>query len=216
MTFGLSGAAIATIAVGVGTSMYSANQQNKQGRANAVAANNESYKDYTARVNQTMGNNRAIGEANTLNTIRTGYKVGLLNLQTARLKELAAKEGWDATLRTSEMLGQSEAMAAASGTVGSSVDIISSNIRKKSAEAQIAVDVNLTDTLENQNIQLNAIVQAGIDSMQSVEDVLDLNGISTRSYSGTSIFGAGLAGGVAAGANLYASSQMSLGKAPNK
>ena len=216
MTFGLSGAAIATIAVGVGTSMYSASQTNKAGAAGAVAANNQAYKDYIASVNATTGNNRAIAEANTINTIRTGYKVGLLNMQTARLKEKAATEGWDVSLKTTEMLGDSAAMAAASGTIGASVDAISANIRKKSNEAQIAVDANLYDSLENQNFQLNAITTAGIDALRSPEDIRDLNGISTRSYTGTSLFAAGAMGGVAAGANLYASSQMSLGKAPTK
>lgn len=214
MTFGLSGAAVAAIGTAVvsaGTAAYSANQQNKAGQRGAVAANNQAYKEYIASVNSTMENNRAIGEANTLNTIRTGYKVGLLNLQTARLKEKAAQEGWDVSLKTADMLGNAEAMAAASGTVGSSVDAISANIRKKSDEAQIAVSSNWYDTLENQNFQLNAITSAGIDALQSTQDVMDLNGINTRTYTGSSVLAAAAVGAGTSLVGSYASSQMSLG-----
>lgn len=214
MTFGLSGAAVAAIGTAVvsaGTAAYQANQANKAGQRGALAANNQSYKDYIASVNSTMENNRAIGEANTLNTIRTGYKVGLLNLQTARLKEKAAQEGWDVSLKTADMLGNAEAMAAASGTVGSSVDAISANIRKKSDEAQIAVSENWYGTLENQNFQLNAITSAGIDALQSTQDVMDVNGINTRTFTGANVFAAGLVAGGTSLVSSYANSQMSLG-----
>lgn len=216
MTFGLSAGAVAMAAVAAGTAMYSANQANKAGAAQVYAANNESYKGYIASVNNTMENNRAIGEANITNTIRTGYKVGLLNLQTARLKELAAKEGWDTSRKASEALGAADASAAASGTVGSSVDAVSLDIRKKSAEAQIAVDQNFTDALENQNFKLSATTEAGLDAMRSLEAVNDINGINTRTFTGSSVLAAGIIGGASSLVGSYASSQMSLGLPKSK
>lgn len=203
MTFGLSAGAIA--AIGVGVSAVGAGMQasaaNKAGRAAVAATNTQAFHEYINTVNSSMESNRAAGEANTLNTIRTGYKVGLLNLQTARLKERAAMEGWDISLKAADALGNADAVGAASGNVGSSVDAVSLDIRKKSAEAQIAVDVNLYDTLENQNFRLNEITQAGLDSMTSVVAIPNVTSIQTRSYNETSVLGAAVVGGVSAYAN---------------
>ena len=199
-------------AVAVGSAMYQTSQSNKAGAAGVFAANNEAYKGYIASVNSTMENNRAIGEANITNTIRTGYKVGLLNLQTARLKELAAKEGWDVSKKASDALGAADASAAASGTVGSSVDAVSLDIRKKSAEAQIAIDQNWENSLENQNFKLTATTQAGLDAMRSLEAVNDINGINTRTFTGSSVLAAGIVAGASSVVSSYASSQLSLGK----
>ncbi|CAI3971408.1 internal virion protein [Variovorax phage VAC_51] len=208
MTFGLSAGAVAAIGVGVSAAgaMAQTAAANRAGAAGVSAGNIQSYKDYINSVNQTLEGNRAIGEANVINTIRTGYKVGLLNLQTAKLKERAAMEGWDVSRKATEALGNAEAMGAASGTIGSSVDAVSADIRKKSAEAQIAVDVNWYDTLENQNFQLNAITQAGMDAVQTVQAVPDINGVNTRTFNGTSVIGAGIIAGV----STYANNQFKL------
>ena len=208
MTFGLSAGAVAAIGVGISAAgaMAQTAAANRAGAAGVTAGNIQSYKDYINSVNQTVEGNRAVGEANVINTIRTGYKVGLLNLQTAKLKEKAAQEGWDVSRKAADVLGQAEAVSAASGTVGSSVDAVSADIRKKSAEAQIAVDVNWYDTLENQNFQLNAITQAGMDAVQSVTAIPDMSGVNTRSFNGTSVVGAG----VLAGASSYANNQFRL------
>lgn len=202
MTWGFVGAAAVTA---VGTAV-GVSAQNRAGAASASAANTQAYKDYINTVNQTMESNRAIGEANIMNTIRTGYKVGLLNLQTARLKEQAATEGWDVSRKAADALGNAEASAAASGNVGASVDAVSLDIQKKSAEAQIAVDVNWADTLENQNFALNAITQAGIDAVRSPLSIPDLNSVNTRSFTGQNAIAAGLT----AGALSYAGSQFRL------
>lgn len=202
MTWGFVGAAAVTA---VGTAV-GVSAQNRAGAASASAANTQAYKDYINTVNQTMESNRAIGEANIMNTIRTGYKVGLLNLQTARLKEQAATEGWDVSRKAADALGNAEASAAASGNVGASVDAVSLDILKKSAEAQIAVDVNWADTLENQNFALNAVTQAGIDAVRSPLSIPDLNSVNTRSFTGQNAIAAGLT----AGALSYAGSQFRL------
>lgn len=202
MTWGFVGAAAVTA---VGTAV-GVSAQNRAGAASASAANTQAYKDYINTVNQTMESNRAIGEANIMNTIRTGYKVGLLNLQTARLKEQAATEGWDVSRKAADALGNAEASAAASGNVGASVDAVSLDIQKKSAEAQIAVDVNWADTLENQNFALNAVTQAGIDAVRSPLSIPDLNSVNTRSFTGQNAIAAGLT----AGALSYAGSQFRL------
>lgn len=208
MTWGFVGAAAVT-AVGTAVGVTA---QNRAGAASASAANTQAYKDYINTVNQTMEQNRAIGEANTLNTIRTGYKVGLLNLQSARLKEQAAMEGWDVSKKASEALSNAEAVGAASGNVGSSVDAVALDIRKKSAEAQIAVDNNWYDTLENQNLALNNIVQAGFDAIRTPITIPEIGSVNTRSFTGQNALAAGATAGVLA----YAGSQFKLSQGTGK
>lgn len=205
MTWGFVAAGVAV----VGSSMLKAGSDNAAARASATQQNNESYNSYTNSVKQTMEANRAIGEANTLNIIRAGYKVGILNLQTARLKEQAAVEGWGVSRKASEVLAGAEANAAAAGTVGASVTAVSNDIRKKSQEAQIAVSTNWYHTLENQDIALEQTTQAAQDAQQSVHAIPDISTVNTVSPPQQS----GLAAGFGAGLNLFAGSKMSLGGA---
>lgn len=203
MTWGFV-AAGAAVVVG---SVLQTDAQNDMSNSQGKAANNSAYKNYTNSVRQTMENNRAIGEANTVNMIRAGYKVGLLNLQTARLKEQAAQEGWNTSRKAAEVLGSAEANAAASGTVGASVSAVSLDIRKKSDEAQIGIDANWYHTLENQNIGLDQVIQEAQDRQMSVQSIPDISTVNTVNPPQASAFGAA-AGGLL---NLYAGSQMNLG-----
>lgn len=197
-------AAGAAVVVGGALSTESANDTSN---AQSKAANNSAYKNYTNSVKQTMENNRAIEEANTTNMIRAGYKIGILNLQTARLKEQAAQEGWQVSTKAAETLGNVEANAAASGTVGASVNAVANDIKKKSDEAQIAVDANWQQTLENQNIQLDQTVQEAQDRQMSVQSIPDISTVNTVSAPQQSAFGA------AAGSllSMYAGSKLNLG-----
>lgn len=193
-------------AVVVGSAM-STNSANEQASAQASAGNNTAYKNYTNSVRQTMENNRAIGEANTTNMIRAGYKIGILNLQTARLKEQAAQEGWNVSKKATEALGNAEANTAASGTVGASVNAVSNDIKKKSDEAQIAVSQNWYHTLENQNVALSQTVQAAQDMQQNTQSIPDISTVNTQTAYQQSVWGN--AAGSLLGA--YAGSQMNLG-----
>ena len=205
MTWGLvaGGAAV------VGGSLLGTASSNAAANAQAKAQNNAAYNNYTNSVKQTMEANKAIGEANTLNIIRAGYKIGILNLQTARLKEQAAVEGWNVSKTAAEALGNAEANAAAAGTVGSSVDAVTNDIRKRSTEAQIAVDVNWYHTLENQNIALDQTVQQAQDMQQSVRSIPDISTVNTVSPPQQSALGS-IAG---AALQMFAGSKLNLGAA---
>lgn len=205
MTWGFVAAAAVTVVGG----MISQNQQNKKEKKAQLAANESAFKDYTNAVNRTMENNRAIGEANTVNMIRTGYKASLLQLQTAKLKEQAAVEGWGVSTSAAEALSNAEATSAASGTVGSSVSAVSLDIRKKSAEAQIAVDQNWEDQRDSQIAAMNTLLEQGFDAQQSAQSIPDINAVNTGTYKGGSLAAAGAASFI----NAYAGSKYGFGSA---
>lgn len=199
MTWGFVAAAAVTVVGGV----LSNSSKKKQEKAQQTAANISAYKDYTNSVSKTMENNRAIGEANTVNQIRTGYRVGLLNLQTAKLKEQAAVEGWGVSKTAQEALGNADAGAAASGTVGASVSAVSMDIRKKSDEAQIAVDDTWEDVRIQQLANLNSVLESGSDVLKSTQAIPDIASVNTGTYKGVSNVAAGagaLIGAYASGA----------------
>ncbi|BAN92351.1 internal virion protein [Ralstonia phage RSB3] len=203
MSWGFVGAA-AVVVVG---SMISSKSQKDANNSVAKNSNNSNYLNYTNAVKQTMENNEAIGEANTTNMIRAGYKAGILQLQTARLKEQAAQEGYLVSKSADEALANVESNAAASGTVGNTVNTVAQDVKKKSDEAQIAVDINWYHTLENQNDELAQLVQESQDAQQSVQHVPDISSVGTVTAAPVNALG-NAAGAVL---SMYASSKMSLG-----
>lgn len=201
--------AIATSLVG---SALGAQAQNDASAAAARNANNAAYNNYTNAVNQTMENNTAIGAANTTNMIRAGFKVGLINLQTARLKEQAAQQGFGVSKSGMDALAGVQANAAASGTIGASVDAAVNDIQKKADEALIQVNQNWQDTLEDQNFSIKQLTQAASDALTSVQHVPDIHSVSTVTSATVSPW----AGAASSLASMYAQSQINTtGVKPN-
>lgn len=77
---------------------------------------------------QASEENARRADANLKNTVRAGYRTGLLNLQEGLYAKNATQQGYDTTAAKSNALGQVEANAAATGTVGASVDAVSQDI----------------------------------------------------------------------------------------
>lgn len=135
----------------------------------ASSSNKASSKNYIQSLKVNEATNRAIGEANLQNTIRTGYRAGVLNVQRGQSKQQAVKAGWDVSVKGAQALGQTQANAAASGTTGASVDAVSADIRRKVDEAQGEVDQAWETTQLNFDNQLNDMIQQGIDSLQTAQ-----------------------------------------------
>ena len=160
-----------------------------------MSDNSQRNADYKTQIAQ----NKAIREANTKNMIRTGYEVGMLNVQKGqKLMELQQRR---AMVREAELADLSSAQnnAAASGTVGASVDAVLSDVRMQydKARADISAE-NEVDAL-NFNTALHSTIQGGIDALkQSVRPT----GMSDMAMLGR----AGVAG-----ASQYAGDKMSLG-----
>jgi len=190
--------ALAAVAM---SAAQAAQQKNASSAANSQA--------YTQSLKGVTAQNQAIEAANTANVIRTGYRVGLVNLQTARLKQQAIEQGFDTSVQGVQALGATQAQAAASGTVGNSVDAAVTDIQKKQDEAQIHQDEAFTQMLENQNLTIEQIVQQGQDALQSARDVND----TVPHYNPNDSFKAALVAGAGTALSIYSSQSMSLGKA---
>lgn len=152
---------------------------------------------------QSVRENQAIIKANVANTIRTGYRVGLANMQRGLQKKQAVQHGFDISKAGVEALGQVNANAAAAGSIGASVDAVANDVKMKVGEAQAAAqDQNEIDA-ENFKTQIAGIVTEGLDTVQGAT--------KSNAQSASSIWGGALASGVSQFASSYLTSKMNLG-----
>ena len=133
----------------------------------ANKANAQAARDYINKLEEVSSTNKQIGENNLQNTIRTGYRVGILNVQRGAAKAEAVKLGYDVTAKAQQLLGSNFANASASGGVGGSIDAVEGDIRKKVDEAQLDVQDQYDDTNFNFDMQLNDMIQRGQDALQT-------------------------------------------------
>lgn len=178
------------------------------GASAAKANNKQAAKNYINQLKSSEFTNKAIAEANLQNTIRTGYRAGILNVQRGQAQQQAVRAGYDVSAKSVEALGQSQANAAASGTTGASVDAVMDDIRRKTDAAQGQVDAAWEDTQLNFDNQLNDLIQQGIDSLQSAQRP-DMQGPTMQSPGKAGLL-AGLGTAVSFGTQ-YAVSNMQLG-----
>lgn len=174
----------------------------------AKAQNKAVAQDYINKLTANVATNKAISEANLTNTIRSGFRVGILNVQRGQAKQQAVKAGYDVSSRGVQALGQSQANAAASGTTGASVDAVSDDIRRKVDEAQGQIDAGWETTQQNFDQQLNDMVQQGIDTLQAAQ-FADYTPPKIQSVGTAALLG-GLQG-AASFATSYAIDSMKLG-----
>lgn len=191
----------------------SAMSAGKQASASQQARSEQSTAElnaYTDSLKQVDTQNDAIDAANTANLVRTGYKVGIQNLQVARLKQQAAEQGYDLSAQGVAAMGQNVANAAASGTVGASVDATVSDIQKKQDEAQIGQDQQFSDMLENAHLALEQTVMAGQDAM--ISPINPNLTVPTLQNNPDNTWNAALMAGAGTAFSLYTQNTISLGK----
>lgn len=133
----------------------------------ANKANEQAARDYVNQLDQVTSANEQIAATNLQNTIRTGYRVGILNVQRGAAKAEAVKMGFGVTAKAQQVLGSNAANAAASGGVGNSVDAVVADISKKVDEAQLDVQDQYDDANYNFDTQLNDMIQNGQDALQT-------------------------------------------------
>lgn len=174
----------------------------------AKSANAQSRAEYINALNNNVATNEAIGEANLTNTIRTGFRAGILSVQRGQARLQATRAGIDIGQLAKTVLSQNTASAAAAGTVGASVDAVAKDTQKKMDEALIENEMNLGTQEFNFDIQLNDIVNQGLDSLQTAR-TMDYTGVHQKSVSGAFLSGA--ASSLAMYGMSYMSANMSLG-----
>lgn len=151
--------------------------------------------------------NKAIAAANLQNTIRTGYKVGLLNVQRGQAKKLALQQGIGLLRSKQQVLGAANANSAAAGSVGASVDAVISDIEQRTSDATGQLGEDYYQTTQNFDTQLTDILTAGRDSLLSSSKA------QIRATPEAAHIGAGevLLGTAIDTASAYASAAMRLG-----
>lgn len=176
----------------VGSAAVTVISSASQGNAAASSANSQS-----------VEGNEAIIKANIANTIRTGYRVGLANMQRGLQKRQAVQHGFDISKAGSEALGQSNANAAASGSVGASISAVANDVKMKVGEAQAAQQNQNEIDAANFQTQIEGITFEGGEQVRE--------SVSSNAQSSGDIWGGALMAGAASFAGSYMKAKMNLG-----
>lgn len=159
MTWGMvAGAAISAVG-----GMVAGGKQNKAAGAQYVGQLQQEKLQWE----QNSADNKAVDDANLTNTIRTGYKVGLLNVQQANAKKAALAQGFNLGKSGREALSSNAANAAANGSIGNSVSAVVSDIQSKIGDAGIQQVQDFAVQTVNFETMLHDLLTQGQDSLQS-------------------------------------------------
>jgi len=159
---------------------------------------------------QNTSDNEAIIKANVASTIRTGYRVGLANIQRGLQKRQNVQQGYEITKGGGDALGKATANAAAAGSVGSSVDAVLGDIQMKIGEAQASLSNKDEVDAANFRTQIESIAYEGSSAIiQSKERGVDAYALVSGPK--VDIMGNALLAGASSFASSYASSKMKLG-----
>lgn len=204
MTWGLVGMAAVSVAQGV-AGANAANTAGKNARVNGL-------RQEALQWDQNAADNKAIGEANLTNIIRTGYKVGLLNVQRAQAKKRAMQDGITLSRNRLSTIGAATANSAAAGTVGSSVDAVINDIESKVGEAAAQMDADDSQQSDNFDTQLYDILMSGQDHNRAAATT---NVNKTPEFKEVGL-GSVLINSAAQVGGAYFGAKMSLGLGPTK
>lgn len=152
--------------------------------------------------------NKSIAETNLTNSIRTGIRTGMLNVQRAQARQQSIKAGIALGRDRLKAIGAAGANAAAAGSIGASVDAVVADIEQEveGVDSELVRDFRITN--ENLDNELTGILQAGDDAIQSAQTVNVRRPNRPRSTNSNM---AALGAGLLSFAGNYAASNMSLG-----
>ena len=153
-----------------------------------------------------MAQNQAIAEANAKNFRRSLLRTGMLNVQRGQQKQQLEQRKADASAGELQALGSSSVSAAASGTVGASVDAVQSDIQMQfdAVRAQISQENELA--AQDFNTNLYDMLEGTRDSMQSVRAISKVGKYSLLQS---------ITAGVVSAGTAYAGAKMDLGLGRN-
>jgi hypothetical protein len=186
------------VAVGVASAVGSYAQSSASAGAAAQGAD--------AQNRQVLKHNEAVVASNIENTVRTGFRVGLLNMQRGQARVAAVERGHDITSFAQQALSSASANAAAAGTVGASVEAVEADIYQKVGEEQSRLQRSWSTELLNFDTELHNLVTQGKDTIRGADGEVAKVDISQSKMIGQAV----LAGAVSAASN-YAMRNMSLG-----
>lgn len=199
---------VGSAAITVGKGAIAGNKANIAGAKGSALSFENERRGWEENVAQ----NKAVDEANIQSTIRTGYRVGLANLQQAQAKKLAIANGTDLRKNKLKVLGAATANAAAAGGIGASVDAVLQDIEQQSFEAASNLGADYEVQVANFETQLHDILMSGQDALKSSVKANVEQGTAYTPISDTEIL---VKAAVDIGSQ-YMSAKMALGTGPAK
>lgn len=227
MTWGI----VAGAAISAGTAAVGASASNKANAANASANANaqlnsaaESYRSTELKYKQLSQDYAANTEQNMNNLIRQSYRSGLMNVQLAMQKRQAIAQGFDTSQKAAAFMGTASANAAAAGAAGASADAVMNDIKMKAAQAQLSIQDQYSQQLENFNSEVEAVRLNNLMEINSPREILlastgslsDPININTKyAYTNPLVAGAGAGLGSFAGNYIASKTSLNLGGTPS-
>lgn len=152
-----------------------------------------------AQAKSEIAQNKAIREANTTNTIRTGFQVGMLQVQKGQKTFQRAQRSSELSQDELNRLSSTANTAAAAGNVGASVDAVQSDIELQFDRARASLSLEGEIEAQNYNTALQDLIQGGQDRLGSA--------VKSSAPSGLAVLGSA----AISTAGTYYGSKMSLG-----
>ncbi len=217
----MQAAGMALSVLGAGSSAKAAQVQQRVQAANQYQQNlitqEREYKQLQQALTNQGRQNEAIAKADIQSLINTNFTAGLLNLQRAMQKQQTAGDINRIGKTRLQALATSEVSAAATGTVGASVNAVAGDIQMKMGEAEIDARVQNDMNTMTLDTQLRNLYTQYRDTQQQVDtSVPDIPGLPPKmGHAAVSVSGAmwGAAIGYV-GNNFAAGVGMGLGPKP--
>lgn len=154
-----------------------------------------------------IADNKAIAESNIANQIRNRYRIGIANVQRGQAKKAAIQSGVDLSRGRAQAIGAATANAAATGSIGASVDAVLTDIDNSVQERRAALTEDFRVEQENFDTQMHDLLLQGEDALRSPVKarVQKTPGLGSPGY------GAALLGAAINTAGQYAMAKMNLG-----
>lgn len=112
---------------------------------------------------------RAVAEANTKNFQRSLFQIGMLQVQKADEQRTLAQRKADLGTQEIQAAGAAANNAAASGTVGATVDAVQSDVQMQFDRARAEISEENERNLETFNMQLQDVILSGQNSLQTIK-----------------------------------------------
>lgn len=139
--------------------------QNQIALSQSEKSYNQALKVTNNQLAQISAANDAQIEANTTNTLAAHYRAGLIKMQEGIAKKQAAADRHLMKRTAAQALGAVNANAAASGTIGASVDAVAQDVERNLGEALVQAD-------EAWDIQAMNYRTALIDNYTNLQNML--------------------------------------------
>ena len=215
----MEAAGMALNVLGAGASAKAAEVQQRVQAANQYQQNLINQEREYKQIQQALTNqgkqNEALAKADIQSLINTNFTAGLLNLQRAMQKQQTASDINRIGKTRLQALASSEVSAAASGTIGASVDAVAGDIELKMGEAEIDARVQNDMNTMTLDTQLRNLYTDYRNSQPMIDtSVPDIPGLPPKvGVASVSAGSAMLGAAISYAGNIFAS-QVSLGLGP--